>query len=668
MINLSVERLKLLPQRRNETWQGGVVQLPVWITEEGPTPFRPVVGVWISLQTAQGSAGKNVRPPEDRNVSMALDVLVDFAEDTKVAGYRPGRLEVSDPALARYLSGLLADAGITVVQRALLPAVDEFLQVMYEEMHERPMAPGALEGKGVTVERMRAFADAAKTFYEAAPWGRLTVDDIIEIEAPPHRSDMNVTIVMGSGGMELGLGFCRDAAQLWAILEAESPEDVDLAGLWAFHFGDITVTPLADADLWLDHALPLADEEAYPYAMRYESRGRIRRPAADVLAFLEGLLRAIAASTEEELDSGRWTKRVATFDGETEYRLSLPLLLNPPDRKELMAHGHVPDARSMDQFHAQMDRFLEGKDVEDIGELHKLIEKEFVGKPLDPAKHPPRTPLERAQDLCYEAVDALGRRRVKLAREAIAISPDCADAWVILAEAEPDPEKTLDLYLRGVEAGRRTLGEKAFEEDAGHFWGITRTRPFMRALIGAAMTRQDLEMNEEAAGDFRELLRLDPGDHQGARYLLLPLLLEMGRDDEAESLLAEYKEDDRTQWAYARALLAFRREGDAAEARRLLSKAVKINPCVARYLLDEEEPPPIAPYTPGSEEEAASCFEACVNAWDATPGALDWMDERTEGLAEVHLNCDDEDDYDDDEDDDYDFEGDDYDDDEDDEQ
>jgi hypothetical protein len=33
-----------------------------------------------------------------------------------------------------------------------------------------------------------------------------------------------------------------------------------------------------------------------------------------------------------------------------------------------------------------------------------------------------------------------------------------------------------------VAAGERSLGPKAFEEDAGHFWGILETRPYMDRL------------------------------------------------------------------------------------------------------------------------------------------------------------------------------------------
>ncbi|MGO9961447.1 MAG: hypothetical protein ACLP50_36650, partial [Solirubrobacteraceae bacterium] len=41
-------------------------------------------------------------------------------------------------------------------------------------------------------------------------------------------------------------------------------------------------------------------------------------------------------------------------------------------------------------------------------------------------------PRYRAEDLVYEAWEAAGERRVALAREALALWPDCADAYVLL--------------------------------------------------------------------------------------------------------------------------------------------------------------------------------------------------------------------------------------------
>src|SRR5215471_18185127 len=79
------------------------------------------------------------------------------------------------------------------------------------------------------------------------------------------------------------------------------------------------------------------------------------------------------------------------------------------------------------------------------------------------------TPLGKAQALLYRAFEEPDeQRRVQLAKEALALCPDCADAYVLLAEHAASRREALRLYEQGVAAGERALGE-AFQRDAGHF-------------------------------------------------------------------------------------------------------------------------------------------------------------------------------------------------------
>jgi hypothetical protein len=63
------------------------------------------------------------------------------------------------------------------------------------------------------------------------------------------------------------------------------------------------------------------------------------------------------------------------------------------------------------------------------------------------------------------------------------MSTECADAYVLLAEAAQDPQEMRSLYEQGVQAGERVLGPEIFAEEVGHFWGIVETRPYMRARL-----------------------------------------------------------------------------------------------------------------------------------------------------------------------------------------
>jgi hypothetical protein len=86
--------------------------------------------------------------------------------------------------------------------------------------------------------------------------------------------------------------------------------------------------------------------------------------------------------------------------------------------------------------------------------------------------------LFEAQELMYEAFEARGPRCVALALQALVISPNCADAYVLLAdETASSNEEARALLEEGVAAGERALGPQPFEEDVGYFWGILETRP-----------------------------------------------------------------------------------------------------------------------------------------------------------------------------------------------
>jgi tetratricopeptide (TPR) repeat protein len=243
------------------------------------------------------------------------------------------------------------------------------------------------------------------------------------------------------------------------------------------------------------------------------------------------------------------------------------------------------------------------------------------------------TPLRKAQDLIYDAWEVTDqKRRVALARKALEISPDCADAYVLLAEETASSlTEALDLYQQGVEAGERALGRGAFEEDVGCFWGILDTRPYMRARAGLAECLWATGKHEEAIEHYKDMLRLNPNDNQGIRDLLMPRLIEMGRDEEAEVLFREYRDDGMTFWIYSRALLDFRKMGDSEISRKSLAAALKKNKHIPPYLLGRKKMPRFPPeyYSPGEESEAIAYTKENLEAWKITIGALDWLLDQT---------------------------------------
>ena len=233
-----------------------------------------------------------------------------------------------------------------------------------------------------------------------------------------------------------------------------------------------------------------------------------------------------------------------------------------------------------------------------------------------------------AQLIAFDAMEAVGAERLKLAGQALERSPICADAWGILASEAPEGSAfALELWRQAVAAGEVALGPWRMAEYKGAFWGLVETRPYMRARQGLAMELRQQGQAAEAIDTLRGTLALNPNDNQGIRYILLDWLLEAGADTEAKALHDAYAEDDSAAWHYAAVLLAFRQSGDGPAAAAALRAALANNPHVPGLLLGRVAAPAEAPeyYSPGDPSEAVVYWETAAAGWQAAPGALEWL-------------------------------------------
>jgi len=242
----------------------------------------------------------------------------------------------------------------------------------------------------------------------------------------------------------------------------------------------------------------------------------------------------------------------------------------------------------------------------------------------------------KAQDVMYEAWErTTSRSRIALARKALGISPLCADAYVLLAEEARSIEEARDYYAKGVEAGELALGPRGFKQYAGHFWGFLETRPYMRARAGLAGTLLQLGDVDGALAHYRDMLKLNPNDNQGIRYVLAGCLLRQDNDSALKELLAAY-EDGNASWLYTRALVAFRESGDGDKhAAALVRVAWSANEHVPAILSGAKSPviSDDGYITMGGPDEATYYVTECGPAWHRTPGAVAWLTKLTATLG-----------------------------------
>lgn len=302
------------------------------------------------------------------------------------------------------------------------------------------------------------------------------------------------------------------------------------------------------------------------------------------------------------------------------------------------AKGARPaSSRAMEKTLSNLSRAIREQEFESDEELDAWLEDIAADPGL--RKAPPRSALDAAQSVMYEAWETEDPdRRMELTERALAISPDCADAYNLLGEEDAgSAEEAADLYRRGVEAGERALGAKFFKANAGHFWGILETRPYMRCRAGLAQSLWELKRHDEALGHYHEMLRLNPGDNQGIRYVVLGCLGDLGRFDEMEEFMSRpgYQDDCAADWLYTKALLAFRREGAGAQAASALGEAMKWSKHAPDYLTGRKSIPRRLPdrILVGGEDEGYCYASRFLAAWKQVPGALAWLKSEAQKAA-----------------------------------
>lgn len=203
--------------------------------------------------------------------------------------------------------------------------------------------------------------------------------------------------------------------------------------------------------------------------------------------------------------------------------------------------------------------------------------------------------------------------------------PDCAAARIELADLDFQAGNFKTCLLAYEE-----IAEREFAKWSGKpAWWIDReTRPYLRALYGRAMTQWHLGRYAPAASTLKDLLALNPADHQGARFLIPMLHLLAELPERATAFFANYQETYPRDFSEPSFLfgwaLCLSLEGREVEARGKYIEGILKNIYLAPMLLELEEPPRNI-WFPNDRAEpnyAAEFVESYALLWDREPGAL----------------------------------------------
>jgi len=621
MEDRSLAEFLSLPVNLDETWQGGVATLSDLMgfpAEEAPSRMGLIL--WRCKPSELVHARPMLADVGDA-FDQFVDTMLELSEEHKFP-YRPAQIDCNDRQFTDELNRRLDGSGTVVHYRAKMGEWNAIIREMVDHLQSAGPPPlPSLRDAGCSDEQIREFAAAAAEFYRTKLWEVLDDTDLIKIETPRPPRLMKHAVVLGAAAQSYGLGLYQDDEDHYALMAQEA--DPRRMSLFIFVYESPANVASEDVDLWRELDLPLETGEAFPDANLFSPDGP-RRPTPTEIDFLTIVLKGLAQTSEDELDSGRWTKSVQVSGKRRKCVFSIPNLLDPPDRAEWILRGRMPDPRGHEVHFRQVQEFIDsvGEGM-DIDEINEAINARFTGRSLDDYEFPRNTPAERAEAMYQDALACFGRRRVLLAREALAEDPSHVEASILVAESTRAVDRRMELFQNAKQAAATALG-KEMDQLAGEFWGFHETRPYMRACHGLAVAFADAGQISDAIEQYREMLQLNPNDNQGVRYEIVPLLLEQERDAEAIEVLDQYPEES-ALWLYMKALVEFRRGGRPAKAKKAIRAAFKGNDHVLKLLQSEE--PPLIPesYALGSPEEAAICLGELQTVWDETEGFLEWM-------------------------------------------
>ncbi|GAA0821964.1 DUF6398 domain-containing protein [Clostridium tertium] len=238
--------------------------------------------------------------------------------------------------------------------------------------------------------------------------------------------------------------------------------------------------------------------------------------------------------------------------------------------------------------------------------------------------------LKKANKIANEAWNQKNyKKKAKLAKEALKISENCAEAYIILSyDNSLSINEQKILVLKAVEAAKNVIGEENINKYIGKFLDLEVTRPYYSAKYRLGNLLWNINEKLEAIKEFTDLINLDPEDRLLIRGVLLSWLITENLDEEVLNVLNKYKNDYLPSTKFSKALYLFK-IGKLEEAERALRIANASNPFVIDYIIKQKRIPTNPPELKslGTEEDAVYYMKNAETAWNSVNGARSWVKE-----------------------------------------
>lgn len=605
-MNNLLEQAKSLKLNKKEIWVMERRPLNI-LVEEMPEQTEPEILLCFSLTEGHLVGALVIAPDVSKQevIEWALGCILTPMEGKP---QRPGTINLTGGTIS-YLKDSLEQLGIQVSASALPhPIMQDIVDSMEQNLANG--LPPYLGESDVDSETAAEFFSAAAAYYKLKPWKLFEYEMPIKVEISQKKKVSYWAIVMGINGDTMGLSLYRSLDDLKDLFDAENEEEayMIMKNRWTlgFSYESIDEIGVVAYDECLSNHWALAGESAYPSVILMNPKDKefLNRPDKKELINLITVMRSL----------------IDFFKAH---------------KKEVKDEEEISEVRKVEVLGKEINVSITFPAPEFFNE-NEEEEEEFPFVLMSEKGAEALSEESRAMDLVYQAWEEGSKsKRVKLAKQALVLSPDCADAYLILAQDATRDYKERETYIKqAVQAGERMIGEKEFKELEGNFWFALETRPYMRARVELAGLRMMQGDFDQAILDYQDMLRLNTNDNVGNRYPLWSLLLQTNRNDELKKSLTKYKGEYTAFYLYADALLNFRLSGESKKANIVLIQAIAANKYVVDYLLERKplRASSSAYYSAGDEDEALLVAELYLEPWKSTEGAVAWLKKHSINL------------------------------------
>ncbi len=208
-------------------------------------------------------------------------------------------------------------------------------------------------------------------------------------------------------------------------------------------------------------------------------------------------------------------------------------------------------SRQTENFFKGFSQFTDGQDFESEEEVNAALNAYMLQYNAQIMQGSKGGSPETADDYLELAEEAESQKEaLKYAKKALKLEPDNIDAQAAVAVNSASTIETTVKKLKAVYTSATVqMKEQGYfdDENIGHFWLITETRPYMRLLDTYSDTLYNCGKMKLAAKTLEEMIRLCENDNLGARYTLMHIYCHLEDEESAMNLAKKFHDDDSVQ-------------------------------------------------------------------------------------------------------------------------